>query len=326
VDEMRAIEQAGYGEPQDVLHLAQRPVPGITTDQVLVRVMAASANAADWHLVCGQPLLMRPALGGLRAPRRVVGTDFAGIVEQAGADVAGLAPGDEVYGYAEGAFAEYVAAPAASTARKPTTLSFGEAAAVPLAGITALQGLRHGGLAAGQHVLVLGASGGVGTFAVQLAKQAGAEVTGVCSTGRVDLVRSLGADHVIDYTAQDPRVGPARYDLVLQLGGTCAARSLRRVLTPRGTLVQSMGDGGRWVGPLGSMAGAAALNLVVGQRLTTLVAKETTEALDELRGLIDDGHVRPVIDSEHPLEGAGAAVALVRDGHPGGKVVLTVAA
>ena len=175
-------------------------------------------------------------------------------------------------------------------------------------------------------MLVLGASGGVGTFAVQLAKHAGAEVTGVCSTGRLELVRGLGADHVIDYTAQDPAGGPARYDLILQLGGTYSARALRRVLTPRGTLVQCMGDGSRWFGPLGAMAGAAALNLFVPQRLTAFVTKETAEALDELRDLIDAGHVRPVIDSEHPLDRAGEAVALVKDGRPAGKVVVTVAA
>jgi NADPH:quinone reductase-like Zn-dependent oxidoreductase len=323
---MRAIQQQGYGDPRAVLHQIQQPVPTITDDQVLVRVHASSANPADWHLACGEPLLMRPALGGLRAPRRIIGADFAGVVEQVGNTVTHLSVGDEVYGYAEGAYAEYVAAPAASTARKPTTCSFTEAAAVPLAGITALQGLRLGNLEAEQHVLILGASGGVGTFAVQLAKHAGAEVTGVCSTGRLDLVRGLGADHVIDYTAQDPAAGPAKYDVILQLGGTYSARSLRRRLTRRGTLVQSMGDGSLWFGPLGAMAGAAALNLVVPQRLIPLMTKETTEALNELRDLIDAGHVRPVIDSEHPLEEAGEALALVKDGRPAGKVVLTVAA
>lgn len=322
---MKAIQQQGYGDPRQVLHLVKQPVPTITADQVLVRNHASSANPADWHLVCGEPLLMRPALGGLRAPRRIIGADFAGVVEQVGTAVTHLGVGDEVYGYADGAFADYVSAPAASTARKPTTCSFTEAAAVPLAGITALQGLRLGNLEAGQHVLILGASGGVGTFAVQLAKHAGAEVTGVCSTGRLDLVRSLGADHVIDYTARNPAAGPGEYDVILQLGGTYPARSLRRRLTPRGTLVQSMGDGGRWLGPLGAMAGATALNLVVKQRLTPLVAKETTVALDELRTLIDSGHVRPVIDSEYPLARTDEALALVKDGRPAGKVVLTVA-
>ncbi len=323
---MRAIQQQGYGDPREVLHLTQLPVPAITADQVLVRVHASSANAADWHTACGEPRLMRPALGGIRAPRRVAGGDFAGVAEQVGANVTHVAAGDEVYGYSPGAFADYVAAAGTRLARKPASLSFVEAAAVPEGGITALQGLRLGGLAAGQHIMILGASGGVGTFAVQLAKHAGAEVTGVCSTGRLDLVRRLGADHLIDYTTEDPAGGPERYDLILQLGGTYPARRLRRVLAPRGTLVQSMGDGNRWVGPLGAMAGAAALNVVVSQRLTTLVTKETTAALDELRELIDAGHVRPVIDSEVPLEQAGEAVALVRDGRPGGKVVVTVAA
>ena len=234
--------------------------------------------------------------------------------------------GDEVYGFADGAFAEYVAAPAGSVARKPANLTFAEAAAVPLAAITALQGLRHGELAAGQHVLVVGASGGVGTFAVQLAKHAGAQVTGVCSTGRLDLVRSLGADHVIDYTAQDPASGPARYDLILQLGGTYSPRALRRVLTPRGTLIQSYGDGSRRLGPLGSIASGALLNLVTKQRITLFVATEDTATLDELRDLIEAGHLRPVIDSEYPLERAAEAVALVKDGRPAGKVVVTVAA
>lgn len=323
---MQAVEQRGYGDPRQVLHVAERPVPPFAADQVLVRVHASSANPYDWHQICGEPMLMRPGLGGLRAPHRVVGADFAGVVADVGGAVTGLAAGDEVYGFADGAFADYVAAPAASVAAKPTTLTFAEAAAVPLAGITALQGLRHGGLAAGQHVLVIGASGGVGTFAVQLARHAGAEVTGVCSTGRLDLVRSLGADHVIDYTAQDPADGPMRYDLILQLGGAYPARRLRRVLTEQGTLVQSFGDGNRWFGPLGTMAGAAALNLVVSQRLTAFVARETTEALDELRGLIDAGHVRPVIDSTLPLERAAQAVLLVKEGRPAGKVVLAVAA
>ncbi len=322
---MRAIEQHGYGDPREVLHLVEREVPTYEADQVLVRVHASSANPYDWHLICGEPTLMRPQLGGIRAPRRIVGADFAGVVEQLGADVQGLAVGDEVYGFADGAFAEYVAAPAGRVARKPATLTFAQAAAVPLAAITALQGLRHGELAAGQHVLVIGASGGVGTFAVELAKHAGAQVTGVCSTSRLDLVRSLGADHVIDYTAQDPASGPALYDLILQLGGTYPPRALRRVLTPRGTLIQSHGDGSRRLGPLGSIASGVLLNLVSKQRITLFVADEDTASLNELRDLIEAGHIRPVIDSEYPLERAAEAVALVKDGRPAGKVVVTVA-
>ncbi len=236
-----------------------------------------------------------------------------------------MAPGDEVYGFADGAFAELVAAPAGRLARKPANLTFPEAAAVPLGATTALQGLRRGGLTPGQHVLVLGASGGVGTFAVQLAKHAGAEVTGVCSTRRLDLVRGLGADHVIDYTAQDPTAGPAAYDLVLQLGGTYSPRALRRVLTPRGTLIQSYGDGGRLLGPLGGIVSGALLNLVSKQHITSFVATEDTATLDELRDLIEGGHLRPVIDSRYLLERADEAIALVKAGRPAGKVVVTVA-
>jgi NADPH:quinone reductase-like Zn-dependent oxidoreductase len=323
---MRAIEQRGYGDPREVLHLAEVDVPTFGTDQVLVRVHASSANPYDWHLICGEPTLMRPQLGGIRAPRRVVGADFAGVVERLGGEVPGLAVGVEVYGFADGAFAEFVAAPADSMARKPANLTFAEAAAVPLAAITALQGLRHGELATGQHVLVVGASGGVGTFAVQLAKHMGAQVTGVCSTSRLDQVRSLGADHMIDYTTQDPASGPARYDLILQLGGTYSPRALRRALTPRGTLVQSYGDGSRRLGPLRSMASGALLNLVTKQRITLFVATEDTATLDELRDLIEAGHLRPIIDSTYPLERAADAVALVKDGRPAGKVVVTVPA
>ncbi len=321
---MRAIEQRGYGAANQVLHLVEVQTPGITSDQVLVRVHASSANPYDWHLICGEPTLMRSQLGGIRGPRRIVGADFAGVVEQVGSDAGGLRVGDEVFGFADGAFAEYLAAPAGRVARKPANLTFAEAAAVPLAAITALQGLRHGGLATGQHVLVLGASGGVGTFAVQIAANAGAHVTGVCSTGRLELVRSLGADHVIDYTAQDPTSGPHRYDLILQLGGTYSPRALSRVLTPRGTLVQSYGDGSRWLGPLAGIVSGALRNLVSTQRITSFVATEDTATLDELRALIEAGQLRPVIDSQYPLERAADAVALVKDGRPAGKVVVTV--
>ena len=321
---MRAIEQRGYGDPREVLHLADVPVPAFGADQVLVRVYASSANPYDWHLICGEPTLMRAQLGGIRGPRRIVGADLAGVVEGLGSGVRGLSVGDEVYGFADGAFAEYVAAPQGRVARKPTNLTFAQAAAVPLGAITALQGLRHARVAAGQHVLVLGASGGVGTFAVQLAKHAGAQVTGVCSTGRLDLVRGLGADHVIDYTTQDPTSGAVRYDLILQLGGTYSPRALRRVLTPRGTLLQSHGDGSRRLGPLAAMASGILLNVVAKQRITQFVAKEDTATLDELRDLIEAGHLRPVIDSQYPLEQAAEAVALVKDGRPAGKVVVTI--
>ncbi len=324
---MKAIQQRGYGDPREVLHLAEVDVPQVMPDQVLVSVRASSVKPYDWHLVCGEPVLMRSQLGGVRAPRRVVGADFAGVVDRVGSAVRGVAAGDEVYGCAaDGAFAELVACPVGRLARKPTNVTFAQAAAVPMAACTAVQGLRRGGLASGQQVLVVGASGGVGAFAVQLARHAGASVTGVCSTGRLELVRSLGAQHVIDYTTQDPTSGPAQYDLILQLGGTYSPRSLRRRLTPRGTLVQSYGDGGRWIGPLGGVVGGALLNLVRRQRITSFVTKEDAATLEELRGLIEAGHLRPVIDSEYPLERAADAVALVRDGRPAGKVVVTVGA
>ena len=236
----------------------------------------------------------------------------------------GFAPGDHVYGFGHGAFAEYIAVSAGNLARKPANLTFEQAAAVPLAAITAIQGLRAGGLQGGQHVLIIGASGGIGTFAVQIAKHLGAEVTGVCSTGNLDLVRRLGADHVIDYTAGGIFDGPARYDLAFQLGGTYSPASIRKVLTPRGTLIQSYGDGNRWFGPLGNMIKAAVLSLFVGQTLKAFNAKETTEALDELTELIEAGQLSPVIDRTYPLAEAPQAIQLVEQGRPAGKVTVTI--
>ena len=236
----------------------------------------------------------------------------------------GFAPGDHVYGFGHGAFAEYVAVPQGSLARKPANLTFEQAAAVPLGAITAIQGLRAGGLQAGQHVLVIGASGGVGTFAVQIAKHFGAQVTGVCSTGNVDVVRRLGADHVVDYTKQGISAGPARYDVVFQLGGTYSPAAIRRVLTPHGTLIQSYGDGNRWLGPLGNIIKAAVLSLFVGQTLKAFTAKETTEALDEITELIEAGQLTPVIDRTYPLAAAAEAVQRVEQGSPAGKVTVTM--
>lgn len=324
---MRAIVQHRYGAPEEVLRLEEVAVPTVGDGQVLVRVRASSANPWDWHFVRGEPILLRPTgIGGIRRPRfPVPGGDVAGTVEEVGPGVEGLAVGDEVYGFGHGAFADFVAVPQRHLALKPANLSFEQAAAVPLAGVTALQGLRAGGLRPGQHVLVIGASGGVGTFAVQLARHLGARVTGVCSTANLGLVRDLGAEAVIDYTTQDLTAGPTRYDLVFQLGGTTPPRALRRVLTPRGTLVQSAGDGSRWLGPVGTMAQAAVLNLVVGQTLRTFVADETTEALDELRELVEAGAVVPVVDRTYPLSDAAAAVRLVEEGRPAGKVVVSVA-
>ena len=324
---MRAIVQHRYGAPEEVLRLEDVGVPPVGADEVLVRVRASSANPWDWHFVRGEPVLLRPTgIGGLRRPRfPVPGGDVAGTVEQVGAEVDGLSVGDDVYGFGHGAFADFVAVPERHLARKPANLTFEQAAAVPLAGVTALQGLRVGGLRPGQHVLVIGASGGVGTFAVQIARHLGARVTGVCSTANLDLVRDLGAEEVIDYTTQDLTDVTSRFDLIFQLGGTTPPRTLRRLLTPRGTLVQSAGDGNRWLGPLVGMAQGAALNLVVGQTLRTFVANETTETLDELRALVEEGAVVPVVDRTYPLSEAAAAIGLVEKGRPAGKVVVSVA-
>lgn len=245
-------------------------------------------------------------------------------MEQAGSGVTAFKPGDEVYGFGHGAFAEYIAVPHGSLAPKPANLTFAQAAAVPLAAVTALQGLRAGGIQPGQHVLIIGASGGVGTFAVQIASHLGALVTGVCSTPNMDLVRRLGAEHVIDYTKQDFALGAVRYDVVLQLGGTYSPAAVRKVLTPHGTLIQSFGDGGRWFGPVGNIIKAVGLNAVVGQTLRSFTAKVTAQALTEVGGLIESGRVTPVIDRAYPLTDAAAAVGLVETGSPAGKVVVMV--
>jgi NADPH:quinone reductase-like Zn-dependent oxidoreductase len=323
---MKAIVQHEYGAPPDVLGLADVAVPVVGAGDVLVSVRASSANPWDWHYIRGEPVLLRPALGGIRVPKfRVPGGDLAGTVKQAGSGVTAFKPGDDVYGFGHGAFAEYIAVPHGSLALKPQSLTFEQAAAVPLAAVTALQGLRAGGLQAGQDVLIAGASGGVGTFAVQIAKHLGARVTGVCSTQHVDLVRRLGAAQVIDYTRQDFTTGAARYDLVFQLGGTYPPAAVKKVLSPHGTLIQSSGDGGRWLGPVGNMIKAMALSPLANQTLKSFTAKVTTSALDEVGDLIESGHITPVIDRTCPLTDAAAAVRLVEEGSPAGKVIVLVA-
>lgn len=323
---MRAIVQHKYGSPQDVLRLAEVTMPVAGAEDVLVSVRASSANPWDWHFIRGEPVLLRPTgLGGVRTPKfPVPGGDLAGTVERAGSGVTAFKPGDEVYGFGHGAFAEYIAVSQGSLAPKPANLTFEQAAAVPMAAVTALQCLRAGGIRPGQHVLVVGASGGVGTFAVQIARHLGAQVTGVCSTPHVDLVRRLGAGQVIDYTTRDFTTGAARYDLVLQLGGTYSPAAVRKVLTPHGTLIQSFGDGSRWLGPLGNIVKAVALNALAGQTLKSFTAKVTAEALTEVGDLIESGHITPVIDRTYPLAEAAAAVALVEQGSPAGKVIVVV--
>src|SRR3974390_1570653 len=274
---MKAIVQHEYGAPQDVLHLAEVQMPVAGAEDVLVSVRASSANPWDWHFIRGEPVLLRPAgLGGVRTPKfPVPGGDLAGTVERAGSGVTAFKPGDEVYGFAHGAFAEYIAVPQGSLAPKPGNLTFEQAAAVPLAAVTALQCLRAGGMQPGQHVLIVGASGGVGPFAVQIA-------------------RHLGAGQVIDYTKQDFTLGAARYDLAFQLGGTYSPAAIRRVLTPHGTLIQSFGDGSRWFGPVGNIIKAVALNALAGQTLKSFTAKVTAQALTEVGDLIESGRIAPV--------------------------------
>jgi NADPH:quinone reductase-like Zn-dependent oxidoreductase len=323
---MPAIMQSRYGtQPEDVLRLEQTAKPAVAANEVLVQVRAAGVDRGTWHLMAGQPYLMRILGFGFRGPKNPVpGLDVAGTVVAAGADVTRFRAGDEVFGLARGSFAEYAAAPEGKLARKPAGLSFEQAAAVAVSGLAALQGLRDAGrIKAGQKVLVIGASGGVGTYAVQLAKAFGTEVTGVCSTAKAGLVRSAGADHVIDYTREDFAGGPQRYDLILDIGGNSPLRRLRRALTPKGTLVIAGGEGGKWAG-LGRQLRALILSPLVRQRLTTYVSGHRQADLDELSRLIEAGQVTPVIDRAYPLSEVPAAVRRLAEGHARGKIVITL--
>lgn len=324
---MKAMVQHKFGAPADVLKLADVETPTAAEGEVLVRVHASSANPWDWHFIRGEPWFMRLGPGGLRRPRYPIpGGDLAGVVQQVGAAAGDFQVGDEVYGFSHGAFAEYVVAPHGRLARKPANLSFEEAAAVPLAAASALQGLRDvGDIKPADKVLIIGASGGIGTFAVQLAKASGAEVTGVCSTGGVEFVRSLGADHVIDYVTADYTRGDDRYDLVFQLGGTTSPRTLRRVMSEHGRLVQCAGDGNRVIGPVWNIVLAKLSDRFVSQSLRLVGTVEDTATLDEIRGFIEDGSLRVVIDRTYQLAQAGEAVRLVEEGSPRGKVVIRVA-
>jgi len=323
---MKAITYHRYGGPE-VLGLQEVDVPAVDESSMLVRVRAAAANPYDWHFMRGEPYFMR-LMFGLRAPKRTgLGVDFAGEVEAVGRGVSGFAPGDRVYGLCDGAFAEYVACPAADLAIMPATLTFEQAAAVPLAGLTALQGLRDAGqLQAGQRVLIVGASGGVGSFAVQIAKALGAHVTGVCSTPNVAMVRALGADAVIDYTQEDFTHGAQRYDVIFQLGGMQSPAACRRALTPQGILVLSSGDSnGRVIGPMNRIMQAALLSPFVGQTLAVLDVKRSRADLEHLASLIDGGSVKPIVERTLPLREVPEAIRLVEEGHARGKVVISLA-
>lgn len=323
---MKAMVQDTYGSA-DVLRLDDVDPPEVGPQDVLVRVRAAGVDAGVWHLMAGQPYLARVMGFGLRAPKaRTRGMEVAGVVEAVGAQVTQLRPGDPVFGTCDGSFAEYATARPSSLARMPSTIDFEQAAAVPVSGSTALQALRDAGkVEPGQRVLVIGAGGGVGTFAVQLAKAFGAEVTGVCGTAKVDLVRSLGADDVVDYTSEEITAAGRRYDLVLDTAGNRPLSLLRRVLTPRGTLVIVGGEGGgRWFGGIHRSLGAGLLSPFVGHTLRGLFATVRADDLSLLAGLIESGQVTPVIGATYPLDRAADAVRYQHEGHARGKVVLTV--
>jgi len=323
---MRAIVQDAYGSA-DVLRLAEIDKPDIAASEVLVQVRAAGMDRGTWHLMTGQPYLMRLMGFGLRGPKNPVpGLDVAGTVVAVGAEVARFQPGDEVFGIARGSFAEYAAAREDKLAAKPANLSFTQAAVVPISGSTALQALRDAGrIQAGQKVLVIGASGGVGSYAVQLAKAFGAQVTGVCSTAKVDLVRSLGADDVIDYTRADFADGSRRYDLILDVGGNSRLSRLRRALTPTGTLVIVGGEeGGKLTGGFGRTLRAPVLSLFVRQRLTMLVSKEHHSYLEALRPLIEARKVTPAVDTTYPLADVPDAMRHLTAGHARGKIAITI--
>ena len=329
---MKAIVRDRYG-PADVLELRDVEVPRAGEGEVLVRVRAAGLDRGAWHIMAGMPYLMRLAGFGIRAPKHAgLGSDVAGVVEAVGAGVSALQAGDAVFGTCgpssrAASFAEYAVARPDRLARMPENLTFEQAAAVPVSAQTALQALRDKGrVRAGQSVLVIGASGGVGTFAVQIAKALGAHVTGVCSTGKVDLVRSLGAEHVIDYTRTEITDDGRRYDLILDIAGNRPLRLLRRALTSGGTLVFVGGeDGDRWTGGLGRQARAMALSPFVGQRLGTpwFVASENSTDLDELRRMIEAGEVTPVISSVVQLADVPDAIRDLAAGRVQGKVVIT---
>jgi NADPH:quinone reductase-like Zn-dependent oxidoreductase len=324
---MKAMTRVVYGSA-DVLRLADVPRPAIADNEVLIRVRAAGAGPEVWHLMTGMPYLVRIMGFGLRRPKNaILGTDVAGVVETVGERVTQLQPGDEVFGTCAGSFAEYACARADQVAPKPANLTLEQAAVLPTSGCTALQGLRDiGRIAAGQSVLIIGASGGVGTFAVQLAKSFGAEVTGVCRTNAIDLVHSVGADHVIDYTRQGVADGAHRYDLILDTAGRRPLTELRRALTPRGTLVIVGGEGGgKWTGGFErQILRATLLSLVVPQRLRALISTARREDLLVLKELTEGGKLTPVISKSRPLSEAATVLNDADEGHGRGKVVIAI--
>jgi NADPH:quinone reductase-like Zn-dependent oxidoreductase len=324
---MQAIVQDRYGEARDVLKLDEIERPAIGDGDLLLRVHAAAVDRGVWHLMTGLPYPVRFAGYGVRAPKtRVRGREVAGRVEAIGKDVTGFQVGDEVFGIAEGAFAGYACAQPGKLAHRPKNLSALQAAAVSVSALTALQAVRdHGHVQAGQKVLIIGASGGVGTFAVQIAKAYGAEVTGVCSTAKVDLVQSVGADHVVDYTRVNLADGKHRYDVILDAGGNRSLRQLRRALAPRGTLIIIGGEtGGRWLGGFDRALRAPMLSLFVQQQLASVMCSENATDLLVLTELIESGKLSPVIDKTYPLSQVPDAIRYMQEGRARGKVVITI--
>ncbi len=321
---MKAVVYRNYGSP-DVLKCEEieKPVPG--DNEVLIRVRAASVNPLDWHLMRGTPYPLR-IMAGLRKPKSArLGVDVAGQVEEVGGNVTEFRAGDEVFGSCHGAFAEYVCTRESALAMKPANMTFEQAASAPVAGFTALQALRDKGhVLPGQKVLINGAAGGVGTFAVQIARSIGAEVTGVCSTKNVEMVRSIGADRVIDYTREDFTRGGQRYDLILDCMGNHPLSACIRVMSPKGTFVVIGGPNGRWIGPLAAFLKAPLMALFVSQKLTGVMAKGNKKDLVALRQLMEAGKVIPVIDRRYGLGEVPEAVGYLEQGHARGKVVITL--
>ncbi len=323
---MQAIVQDSYGTTE-VWHLGQIQPPEIAADEVLLRVHAAGLDRGTWHMMTGRPYLMRVMGFGLRGPKnRVPGLDVAGTVVAVGSAVTKFAAGDEVFGISRGSFAENAAALESKLAHKPANLTFEQAAVVPVSAITALQALTDAGhVRQGQKVLIIGASGGVGSYAVQLAKALGAHVTGVSSTAKLDLVRSLGADHVIDYTREDFADGERRYDLILDIGGNPTLAHLRRALTARGTLVIVGGEGGgNWTGGFGRPLRAVAMSPFLRQRLTMQTTTERASDLERVTEFIEAGTVTPSVDTTYPLDRATDAMGHLEAGNARGKIAITI--
>ena len=320
---MKAVVRDAYGSV-DVLRLGEVAKPVAGEGEVVVRVVAAGVDQGTWHVLAGMPYVMRVAGFGIRAPKNpLLGYDVAGRVEAVGANAGPFRPGDEVFGTCRGSFAEYAVARADRLATKPDNVPFEQAAVTPISGYAALQAVRdHGQVEAGQHVLIIGAGGGVGTFAVQIAKARGAEVTGVCGTAKTELVRSIGADHVIDYTKED--FTDHRYDAILDIAGNRPLSQLRRALTPQGTLViVGAENAGNWLG-IRRQLYAAALSPLVRQKLGFFISKERSQDLEELRELLETGAVRPVVDRTFPLDEVAEAIRYLRAGRPRGKIAITV--